>query len=149
MATACKRRQSSFEFDLPITVASGTGAEVTLLRLSTLQRNGAIREFWISTRASVAEPIMLQRETTGELVPWEVNGVVRTRTVLKPSVTSRVKYRVDCKKNKLVATSSVLYERDGSVKSSYSLRESQIDQEFSDVVPDTVGQDVAKFACRL
>ena len=145
----CKRKPSPFDVDLPVSLASGPSQQVHLLRLSSLKLSGPLRDVWITTKGTTSEPRMLQKESTGELVPWEINGVVQTHTVPDKDVTSRTKYRIDCKRMMLVPSTVVVYEPSGSVKSSSSIPESELHRKLVDIVPDSVGEEIARVVCRI
>lgn len=135
-------KPSLIDIDIPVAVSE---VEATVLRVSDMRvlSNGQ-REVWSLYRPIRRVPVEVE-DAEGTRMPWTVQGEVLKRHVYSGKVTHKALYRIDCKAKRIAITYVV--RSDGS--SSVRLSEAQIDNDFSPVVPDSVGEGIFQLVCLL
>jgi hypothetical protein len=143
LARLCETTKASV-VDFDVAVAIG-GDEVMLLRISDLRilPNGH-REIWAMFRPVSMVPLELE-DTEGARIPFVVQGEVQRRPVYAGKVASSTLNRIDCKSKRMSLVYSVRSDGSNALRAS----EAKIADEFTPVVPGSVGESMFRLACAL
>jgi hypothetical protein len=129
--------------------ANDGGLEARVLLLDSIKSNPKYREIWSATYVVDKNPIMTKDDSTGEKIQIRIDDKPQYSYRVTEKSNSRGRFRFQCSERKIVLVQSVEYSKNGAVTDSLSLTEAQVNKNWSEVVPRSIGEAMLEFVCAL
>jgi hypothetical protein len=148
----CKGRANGLK-NIEASIASSSGSDgkvqTHVLLLDSMRSSPKYREIWTATYDVDKKPILVKDPATGESTQAIFNDKPQYEKSPTGTANSRIRYRFRCEQKEIASVQSVAYSKNGDVTSSQNLTEAQLNLNWTEVVPGSIGVALLEFVCVL
>lgn len=123
--------------------------ETYVLLLDSIKSYTKYREIWTATYEVNKKPVIYTDPATGEKTHIKFEDKPQYERSPVGTANSRGRYRFQCNEKKIALVQSVIYSQTGVVSDSRSLTELEINKEWTEVIPSSIGETLLEFVCVL